>query len=206
MIEPRPASASEAVQRAQSLLDRIARGMTDSATYQLGTGTYAPVVIGGAVIDRPWTYAGNALGSDCAGFAIAWCFKLPRHRPGYNHGAWATVSDDLNCNSAIEDAEHEHDCFALAKGAPLPGDLLCYPTIPAFGGAGPWIGHVSIVMSASHVVAWDPAAPRYDLLEVAQCHGPDGFSPPVVQTDGSIWMHHDTRWPTHKTRVLRVVS
>src|SRR5215831_17450620 len=94
--------------------------------YELGTGGYRP----GAADDKPWTTAGSgAVGSDCAGFAISWCYKLPRHRAGFNAGAWASVADDLNCNSAIEDADHKMELFVRATGAVQPGDLIAYPTI-----------------------------------------------------------------------------
>jgi hypothetical protein len=202
--EPRPCSAAEAVQRAQSLLVRMRSGATDGATYQLGTGDYRPTVVAGTLIDRPWTHRGQDFGSDCAGFAISWCYRLQRHRDGYNHGPWATVSDDLNCNSAIEDSEHALELFAPAVGIPLPGDLVTYPTIRLPGHPQVWIGHVAIVL-AVRATAWDPTSPRYDLLDVAQCCGPDGRSPPVLATDASHWIAHDRTWPKpeHRTRVIR---
>jgi hypothetical protein len=97
-IAPRPCSAREAVERALSLVGQA--GSTCSAL--------APTTPS----DLPWTRdPAGQLGTDCAGFAISWCYKLPRHRQGFNAGPRATVSDDLNCNSAIEDADHKRELF-----------------------------------------------------------------------------------------------
>ena len=100
MTEPRPVSPAEAVKRAMSMVG------SRNGVYWLGTGNYRPVFVDGKLVDRPFTEAtdkaGNVhLGTDCAGFALSWCWKLPRHRPGYNkHGAF-DVEDDVNSNSAI---------------------------------------------------------------------------------------------------------
>lgn len=199
--EPRPCTASEAVARALSIVNR-------GGAYQLGTGDYEPAVIAGKLVDRPWTSKGDVVGSDCAGFAISWCYKLKRHRPGYNNGPWASVSDDLNCNSALEDAQHQQDLFELVTNRPQPGDLLVYPTFRITDKNGnelTFIGHVCIVTSAGRVTTWDASRPAYEMLDVAQCKGPNGRSPGVVATDGSIWSHHDGIWPKpeHKTHVIR---
>jgi len=199
---PRPCSAAEAVTRALSLVGR-------GGCYVLGTGdwigppsksqTVAPILLGA---DLPWTYRDGKLGSDCAGFAISWCYQLKRHRPGYNRGSWATVSDDLNCNSAIEDAEHGRELFELVTGPIQPGDLLCYPTFRAGVLLRRFIGHVGIVTG---VARWDG---RLASLDVAQCCGPNGRSPAVLATDGSVWDRHDAKWPAHQkrqTRVLRAI-
>jgi hypothetical protein len=205
-MNPRPCSPAQAVARAQQLLVAPSNQVVG---YELGTGDYRLSAQG----DLPWTTSTDGLaGSDCAGFAMCWCYQLPRHRPGFNAGEWATVSDDINTDSAIEDAQHAGELFALVTTYPLVGDLLVYHTIPAFGGAGPWIGHVSIVIDDSRLRAWMGMSrantwdtPRYDLLDVAQCCGPNGRRPAVIKTDGSIWAHHDQMWPTHKTVVLRPV-
>jgi hypothetical protein len=179
----------------------IAKG----GVYELGTGDYRPRVIDGRLIDVPWTENGGPLGSDCAGFAISWCYKLRRHRPGFNVGAWSSVSDDLNCNSAIEDADHEGDLFERVT-TPAPGVLLVYPTIRLVGHPNPWIGHVAIVTSVVRCREWDNERPDYSLLDVAQCCGPNGRGPAVIASDGSIWNHHDHTWPKpeHRTVMLRV--
>ena len=203
MSDPRPVSAPEAVKRALSMVG-------NGGQYELGTGDYRPRVVGGMLIDRPWTDSGAQSGSDCAGFAISWCYKLQRHRPGYNTGAWATVSDDLNCNSVIEDAQHGCELFSLTIGMPQPGDLLTYPTIRIPGADGnilTFIGHVGMVVSNNRATTWDAQRPRYDLLDVAQCRGPNGRAPGVLLTDGSIWSHHAEQWPkpAHTVQVLRAV-
>lgn len=191
----RPCSPAEAVQRALSLVGKGGR-------YVLGTGDYL------GDDKPPWTTRDGLSGSDCAGFAISWCYKLPRHRKGYNVGSWASVSDDLNCNSAIEDAEHARELFVPAD-RPQPGDLVTYPTFTLLASDGThktFIGHVGIVTGVSRVLEWDPETPQYELLDIAQCKGPNGRAPAVVATDGSVWAHHDTVWPKpqHRTRVLRV--
>jgi hypothetical protein len=180
---PRPLyTADQAVVRA---LERVGRGV-----YQLGTGDL------------------NSSGDDprdCFGFACCEVYGIRRHRPGFNAGSWASVSDDLNCNSAIEDADHAGEMFARAT-VPTPGVLIAYPTIYLPGHSQPFIGHVGIVVGVSRMGSWEADRPRYDLLDVVQCHGPNGQRPGIVRTDGSIWAHHDTLWPKaeHRTAMLRV--
>lgn len=205
MTLPRPVSASEAVDRALLMVGR-------PGAYQLGTGDYRPSVIGGQLIDRPWTERerDHAIGCDCAGFAIAWCYKLRRHRPGYCRGAknFDDVEDDINVNSVLEDATSSApDLFRLATGLPKPGDLLCYPTFRLPSVPMPFIGHVGIVIDTSRIVDWDGAAPRYDQLDVAQCCGPDGRSPAVIRTDASHWSTWARTWPKpqHTVYVLRAL-
>lgn len=176
--------------------------------YLLGSGDFN-IKLGPPMVDLPWTpgSTGRGLGSDCAGFAICWCWKLKRHRPGYNRGSWASVEDDINCNSLLEDAQHKQELATLSPLIPRPGDLLVYPTIRiTSNGHGPltFIGHVGLVESAPP--AWDPSQPRYDLLSVIQCHGPDGFTPGVVRTDGMIWARHNANWPKpeHRAYVVRM--
>ncbi len=192
----RPCSADEAVARALSLV-----GM--AGAYWMGTGTYYP--IGG--LDLPWTRDkdGN-LGSDCAGFAISWCYKLRRSRPAFNRGAWASVSDDLNCNSLIEDADH-HQELAERVFTPAPGVLLLYPTFHLEGHPLPWIGHVKIVTGISRCAEWDHDHPDWSLLDTAECMGPDGRRPGVVAGTGASLVEHDKKWPKpeHRTCMLRVL-
>lgn len=169
----------------------VARSLVGTGVYELGTGD-CDTPIGGP--------------SDCAGFAINRCYGLRRHRPGFNHGAWASVSDDLNCNSAIEDADHHRELFVRADRPEL-GDLLAYPTIRLPGHATPWIGHICIVIGVGRVVAWDPARPDWALLDVVQCRGPNGKRPGIVATTGAGWNGHDMTWPKaeHRSALLRLV-
>lgn len=175
--------AKEAVRRA---LELVGRGI-----YQLGTGDI------GSTGDDP---------RDCFGFAVCELYGLRRHRPGFNHGPWSTVEDDLNCNSLIEDAVHARE-LAEVVYTPAPGVLLAYPTIRLPGHPEPWIGHIAIVVGVSRCASWDHGRPNYSLLDVAQCRGPDGRRPGIVATDGSVWDHHDALWPRpeHRTVMLRVL-
>ena len=187
-----PCSPAEAVRRALSLVDK-------GGQYVLGTGDFRGDGF------PPWTTRDGLLGSDCAGFAISWCYKLKRHRPLFNRGSWSTVSDDLNVNSAIEDAQHTQELFEVAD-RPEPGVLLCYPTFRAGLLRRRFIGHVGIVTSVARCAEWDADAPRYDLLDIAQCCGPNGRSPAVLATDGSVWSRHDAKWPKpqHRTVMVRL--
>jgi hypothetical protein len=174
--------------------------------YELGTGDYRPSAAGGASVDLPWTPAGSgALGSDCAGFALSWCYKVARHRPGFNLGPWSSIAHDVNCNSAIEDADHAQDLFVRATGSVQAGDLIAYPTIMVPGHPQPFIGHVAIVVGVTRAAAFDRARPDYSLLDVAQCRGPNGRAPAVIASDGALWNQHDRQWPKpqHRTVVLR---
>lgn len=190
MIDP-PCTAAEAVRRAQSIA-------YNGGEYRLGTGDYSPMM----GRDNPWTWRDRNYGSDCAGFAICWAWKLHRHRPGFNIGPWATVSDDINCNSAIEDGLHKGELFlTMAPGTrPVPGDLITYPTIYLRGHE--FVGHVGLV---EFVPADYKAGEGWHRLQILQCHGPNGFKPGVVRTDGSIWDHHDAVWPlpAHRTQLVR---
>jgi hypothetical protein len=142
---------------------------------------------------------------DCFGFAVCECFGLRRHRPGFNAGAWASVSDDLNCNSAIEDADHAQELFERVT-TPAPGALVAYPTIRLPGQPTPWIGHIAIVVGVSRCTTWDHERPDYSLLDVVQCHGPNGRRPGIVASDGAVWNQHDATWPKpeHRTVMLQV--
>lgn len=188
-----PCNAKEAVARAQSIVGR-------GGMYLLGTGDYWPHTEAGAPIDTPWTGKGGSWGSDCAGFAISWAWKLRRHRPGFNTGSWSTVSDDINSDSALQDANHKQELFTHVD-VPAKGDLIIYPSIYISGHR--FIGHVGLIEAVP--AEWDPQAPQYSLLGVLQCHGPNGFKPGVVRTDGSVWAHHDSIWPkpAHRTQIIR---
>ena len=179
--------------------------------YLLGTGDYKPKKSGTDAIDLPWTekeISGKTeSGSDCAGFAICWAWKLQRHRPGFNVGAWASVSDDINCNSALEDGLHKQELFTtLPEGEKVrPGDLLLYPTIRIKdkddGEIHTFIGHVGFIEFVPVVFSYGD----WRRLGIIQCHGPNHYKPGVVRSDGSIWAHHDTLWgkPEHRSRIVR---
>lgn len=142
---------------------------------------------------------------DCFGFAFCEVFGVRRHRPGFNHGHWSTVEDDLNCNSAIEDADHAGELFEHVF-TPAPGILLVYPTIRLVGHSQVWIGHVGIVVGVGRCFEWDHDRPDYSMLDVVQCRGPNGRKPGIVASDGTVWDHHDENWPNieHRTVMLRV--
>lgn len=178
---PRPLyTAAQAVAQARALVGR--------GVYTLGTGDIT------SKGDEP---------RDCFGFAVCEVYGIKRHRPGFNRGAWATVSDDMNCNSAIEDADHAGELFERVF-TPAPGVLLAYPTIRLQGHV--FIGHIGIVVGVSRCLEWDHDHPDYALLDVCQCRGPNGREPGIIASDGSIWSHHDTLWPKpeHRTAMLRV--
>lgn len=189
-----PCNAAEAVARAQAMVRK-------GGQYILGTGDYWPHKEADATVDLPWTYRGGKAGSDCAGFAVCYAWKLQRHRPGFNRGAWSTVADDINSDSALQDATHRKELFDVFTGPPKPGDLIIYPSIWINGHR--FIGHVGLVETVPD--QWDPGKPDYSLLSVIQCHGPNGFTPGVVRTDGSVWQHHDHIWPKpqHRTQIIR---
>lgn len=191
-------TAAEAVARAQSMVN-------NGGQYILGTGDYWPPGQPGGV-DVPWTTNQYGCGSDCAGFAICYCWKIHRHRVPFNRGSWATVSDDLNVNSAVEDALHNRELFTLVLGfdaggnwnlgMPKPGDLLCYVSVTLKhedGSPAVFIGHVAIIET---VPADYKPGEGYRRLGLIQCHGPNHFTPGVVATDGHGFDLHDANWPT----------
>lgn len=209
-----PCSAAEAVARAKRMIG-------NGGQYVLGTGDYRPKSIAGRLVDVPWTARNGELGSDCAGFAICYAYKLRRHRPGFAAGRvpreyWdqADIDDDINCNSVIEDALTDQEiCEVVRVGIPQPGDLLVFASLRLTLHDGtPFknIGHVGIVIGNSRVGAgvWNGQARPYHLLDVAQCRGPNGREPAVIQTDGSLWERHDEIWPrpAHRTFVIRMKS
>ncbi|HEY1814921.1 MAG TPA: hypothetical protein VGG74_21385 [Kofleriaceae bacterium] len=144
------------------------------------------------------------LGWDCAGAAISYAFMLNRHRPGFNAQPHATITDDLNVDSVIEDADPARG-GRLELGElvtiPAPGVLILTPTvrIPAKNFVDP--GHVRMVLDATK---WNPAAPRYADLVYLECRGPSGRSPGVVRNTGESVDQWDAVWPTHKAAMVRV--
>ncbi len=192
------ATTTDPVERAMAIIDQ-------GGCYMLGTGDYHVHDVNGVAQDLPWTERNGVLGSDCAGFAISWCHRLVRHQPGFNRTPTATVSDDINTDSAIEDGQTSQQLFEVVT-VPQPGDLLVYKTFSLEGHT--LIGHVAICLSSAPD-SWDPAQPAYEQLTVAQCKGPNGRQPGVIRTDGSIWSHHDATWgtpdhPERRTVILRV--
>lgn len=186
MTVRRPRPSYSVIAAADRALSRAGTGI-----YQLGTGD----------IDTPLGWP-----SDCVGFAFNWCYGVRRHRPGFNRGAWASVSDDINSNSALEDAEHERDLFEPCE-MPELGALLAYPTIRLPDHAQAWIGHMAIVTGTNRAENFDPAHPDWSLLDIAQCVGPNGNKPAIVKSTGHGFDRHDAMWnkPEWRTRMLRVV-
>lgn len=112
-------------------------------------GTLWPYVLGGGNHKGPTKVrlangTMSALGYDCWGFAWSHCYEEPRTVAGFNKGPWATVTDAINCDSAIEEAEHVGKTFQVVD-APHVGDLLVMPSIRDKNGKRIRIGHVWIV-------------------------------------------------------------
>jgi hypothetical protein len=211
-----------------ALLEPVHRAIAITGSrrpYVLGTGDYHPHPgKDGEVVDLPWTERDGVLGSDCAGFAISWCHRIRRHEPGANRALWRhpvtgkmmapTVVDDWNTDSAVEDALGDRQRFepvivpALGlHGSVLSGDLLVYKTIHATVDGAPhaWIGHVALVLYP--LPHFDPANPDWAALWIAQCCGPNGRSPAVIESDGHVFNHHDHNWGARIERrcvILRV--
>lgn len=163
--------------------------------YWLGTGNYG--------VD-PWTpNPEDKPASDCAGFAISWCWKLRRHRPGFNKGGWATVEDDLNVNSIMEDAVHRTELAVplAVYELPKPGDLLCYPSF-IVRGVGQKIGHVAIIEHVPDTYVHE----NWRQLHIIHCHGPARHTPAVERASGYLFEQHDNTWPTEarRTKVIRM--
>ncbi len=183
---------AEAVARAQSLLGKL-------YPYVLGTGNH-----NGPTRKRLKDGTLSPLGFDCWGFAGSWAYEQPRHEPGFNVGAWATVSDDRNCDSAIEDAEHKRQGYEVID-RPEIGCLLVMPSVRGEGGKRLRIGHVWLVVGVP--AEWDPARPQYDLLETLQCQA--SVPPAIKRGPGP---RHDGRTFRGRTmdawriRMLRVIS
>ena len=169
----------------------MALSLVNTGVYELGTGD-CDTPVGGP--------------SDCAGFAINKCYNIRRHHPPFNRGPWASVIDDLNCNSAIEDADHHQELFIPVpravpeRAAVQPGDLITYPTFYLPGIKAPFIGHVAIITEVP--TNWR----SYADLTVVQCCGPNGHNPGIIKTNGAHWDDHDKTWPLpqHRTRLIRV--
>ena len=196
MSDPRPCDPSIAVTRARLLLQSQEN---QRAGYVLGGGDWHPDW------STPWTTTHGEYGGDCR-VAFLWCYQLPADRPGYNRAPYATVSDCINYNSLLEDAEHVGDLVERVTDAPREGDILAYPTIHLPGHPLPWIGHGAIVIGTSRAASWDPNAPQFHLLDIMQVCGPSGRQPAAIATDGAVFDHHSALWPKpeHTARLIRV--
>lgn len=204
MREPRPATPAEAVARVRALLETPENAL---AGYVLGGGGYQPTW------HTPWTGHGPNFGGDCR-VPFLWGYMLPAERPGYNRQPWATVADDINYNSLLEDAEHEQDLVVPALGTPLEGDIVAYPTLhittheDGVATEHTFIGHGALVVGVSRVKGWDPAAPVFAMLDIIQVCGGPGRKPAAIASSAA---HFDVarpvaKWPKpeHRPRLLRV--
>lgn len=184
-------TAAEAVERARKLIG--------AGTYKLGA------------LDQD----ADRLVFDCTSFCMRYAYGLDGHRPGYNRGwgedwctgATATVVDDINSNSAIEDAMHARELFELVVGEPRIGDIIAAPTIRIPAQEQPWIGHGVIVVGMARARhRWDPQAPEFSLLDVLECRGPNDRNPAIRYTTGEWFDGRRRTWPKveHRPWLLRV--
>lgn len=153
---------------------------------------------------------------DCFSFAVRYAFGLDGHRPGFNRdwkvdwmtGATATVVDDLNSNSAVENALFgDRELFEVVVGPPRLGDIIAAPTIHLVGHPEPWIGHAVIVSGIGRGNGvWDPQAPTYAMLDIIECRGPNERNPAIRQTNGTWFDERRGTWPKviHRPWLLRV--
>lgn len=186
-----PCSIEQAVQRMLEL-EASGRGQ-----YAWGSGDYLPEnsALVGMTMNK-----GGLVGWDCAGAAVCHAFRLKRHRPGFNRQMHASIEDDINVDSIIEDADPARggrgELGELVK-VPTPGILLMTPTIkiPERGYDDP--GHVRMIIDASK---WDPARPRFVDLVYLECRGPNGRAPGVVRNTGESVDVHNAKWPTNFER------
>jgi hypothetical protein len=192
-----PCSATLAVQRALSIVGK-------GGQYILGTGNYRK----SASPDVPWTSRDGKRGADCAGFAMAWCYCIVRSRKGFNRGSWATVSDDINTDSGVEDAANKQELYRFVEDEPPAiGDLIVFPSKFAKTGKRITPGHVGIITGTPRM-KWSAGWTAYGELDIAQCKGPNFRAPGVIASDGKLWVDHDKRvratQPHRKTRILRI--
>lgn len=190
---PRPRNSSD-----QAVKEALA--LVGSGTYRLG-----------AIDDDA-----RQLVFDCTSFCMRHCYGIAGHRKGYNKGwlvDWSTgvtpsVVDDLNSNSAIEDAIHGGEVFDIVRGPPQLGDICAYPTIRLPEHADRrWIGHAAIVVGISRAQHhWDFQLPRFGLLDIVECVGPDGRRPAIRRGTGTGFDEHTNTWPKpeHRSYLLRV--
>lgn len=191
-----PCSREEALERMEAL------AKIKDAEYQLGTGNYNP--------------NGFAKKYDCAGAAICEAYKLKRGRKGFASGRVPLayrdqndVDDDINTNSAIEDALTKQELFemVLEADAVQPGDLVMWATITLYdkddGEKHVFIGHVLMFKTVPD--GWTPSD-GYFKCRMLQCCGGNGRKPAVIETDGSSVDRHNAVWPkqAHRAYIIRV--
>jgi hypothetical protein len=185
-------SATEALERCRKLLD--------CGTYKLGA------------LDEE----ADKLIFDCFSFVVRYGYGLDGHRPGFNRdwkvdwmtGWTASVVDDLNSNSAVENALFgDRELFEVVLGPPRLGDIIAAPTIRLPGHPDPWVGHAVMVTGITRAKGvWDPARPTFAMLDVIECRGPDGRNPAIRQTNGTWFDERAGIWPKvqHRPWLLRV--
>lgn len=207
-------------------VDRAMRFVKRGGQYVFGTGNVHAEAVAGSSLDVPWTakevddgHGGKktVVGVDCAGL-VCFSYELTRHRPGFNARRNATIVDDINVDSLLEDAEPVLGRGELTERIELPelGALVAYPSVRITNDEGETRripGHVGIIVGVFGGITlpgladeWDPMHPDYRRLKVAHACGPNFRKPGIVVTDGTTWMRHDELWPKpqHKTRILRV--
>lgn len=159
-----------------------------------------PYVLGGGnhkgptrVQRKDGTY--TPIGYDCWGFAYSRCYDEPRTVEGFNRGnPNATVTDAINCDSAIEEAEHFGQRFRVVAGPARIGNLLVMPSIRAGElerrgkrtGTRVRIGHVWIVVG---VPAEQPARAYadYDTVQCQASRKPAIKRGPGPTHDARLW-------------------
>lgn len=149
---------------------------------------------------------------DCWGL-VCKALGLRRHRPGYNRksGALASVVDDINGDSACQDALYGGaELFSLVTDRPQVGDILSYPSITLLisGVRKQWIGHGAVVVDISSVLQWNPARPVFSSLGTVECTGPDGHYPAINRGTGAVFDRRSRTWSKeeHRARLLRAAS
>lgn len=147
-------SPAEAIARIHALLGR-------GSPYILGAGNHL-----GPTSVRKKDGTTTPLGFDCWGMADSYAHGIPRHEPGFNKGSWATVTDDRNCDSAIEEAEHIGKAYEVID-TPEIGCHIVMPSIRGADGKRIRMGHVWKAVIVPE--AWDPTKPQYDLITTIQC-------------------------------------
>jgi len=175
--------------------------------------------------DAPWSHQATDQ-CDCWGL-IAWANKQPRHQPGYNRGSlsrsfpgWPTVVDDVNTDSALEDAARLEPVLwqIVPAGLERAGDVVVYHTI--FVNRNPRNEHCNVegvgtLLKWGHVaglVFVGPTGWKDPETRLVQCHGPNGRRPGVVNTNNGIFLNHEITWnrdghrPDLGVHVLRPVG
>lgn len=193
-----PCSAAEAVQRMLAIEGQ-------GGQYIWGTGNYNAH----GIVDLPWTANDKGeVGSDCAGAAVCYAYKLTRHRPGFNKQPRATIEDDINVDSIIEDADPErggHQELGELVYTPAPGILVLTPTIHLPGRVPPFMepGHVRLIIGVAPG-PWDPDKPTFSMVTWLECHGPPRHKPGITRATGESVDHWNEKWPLPHHRAVMV--